>query len=211
MNRALIVGLLLGLAAFAQRPLPPAQPHGNWWLAASADKREGFLVGFYECGYMMRRPFAELQDNLVVDAVRDYFAGSVALRSRSVVQAIQDLESGWKETGGIKFSVAAPSDEYDGDVWAGGGGLAARKEGIVLGFLECQETEMGLRPTLSPRDLTSRLDALYGVSYDEQSLLQAKQDDEKLGPAILRFEGLKWPPPSDRRQQSETRPTSAGR
>ena len=212
MKWELAIALLFGLAALAQGPKakPFAQPDGHWWLAANADRRDGFETGYFECStFLLGHAVPDSGPGDKVNApVTAFYAGSGKNLSVPIARVIARVDREARQSGRYPVVHPNPSNEYDGNSWWGG--TEQQREGMALGFLACQQAEMGLPPTLTAGQLKAKLDNWFGY-VDHQTPTQGRRGSEKLGPAILRFEGLKWPPPSDRRQQSETRPTSAGR
>src|SRR6185437_2149202 len=190
----LALGLAVGLPAAAQAPKAAAYtpPDGHWWLSASSEERDGFLIGYFECySFMLRKevPSGRPGGGLLQAVTDTYDNGSESAPVSSVIQLLFDR---WRKGHRYRFVRADPANEYDGEWWRQAGDEDHAREGIIAGFLACQSAEQHLEVKTPVAVLVARVSRWYGVDPRDDSVISEKTDNDKLGAVIVRAE--KEPP-----------------
>lgn len=177
--------------ARAQKAVP-TQPDGHWWLAANADERGGFQVGFDECtAFDLARQVPRVKATTWVAAITGYYRDHPSSLGLPVGAVAFRVQTGWRRTGAYRFVRADPQNEYDGEVWRV---LDTGREGIVMGFTACRASELHERFTVPAAVVVKRVNTLYGVDVNDPGSIDAAKSKQKLGAVILRAEKEKLKP-----------------
>ncbi|MGH9475364.1 MAG: hypothetical protein ACRD1C_03415 [Terriglobales bacterium] len=192
MTRALCLAVLLAVFGCARAPAPAATPpfvppDGHWWLNANAEQRDGFLIGYAECdALMLGHAAASISAPNLEAAITRYYQARPDRKDEPVITAINALSAAWKRTGAYHFVHANPSYEYDGETWREG--TDPDRDGMIRGFLACQEAELGARVRVPVEVLIQRVSAWYGIDPHDESIASGKTINDKLGAVILHAE-----------------------
>jgi hypothetical protein len=180
--------LLASLAIIAAQnpPRKPPAPDGHWWLSATREQRDGFLIGYFEChSFTLRKPaLSGPEGDGLMRAVTDAYEKQG--KDTVIASVIQALSKRWLQERRYHLVWADPPDEWDGNnLWP----LFREMPGIVQGFLACQIANGQHPPAASPRTLVARVYKWYGLNikkYPNTDLGPHAHD--KLGAVILRAE-----------------------
>lgn len=179
--------LMLLCAGWAQAPRRPAfrPPDGHWWLTASAQARDGFVIGAGDWDIFTRRTVPHMSRLAFAAALTRSYRQHPGKLGLAVTTVISALQRHWRRTGKHRFVMV--TDEYTGDdIWWNA--TAANQDGIILGFLACQAAEQGLRITIPVKILVQRVSAWYGVVPGKDGVVNPKTINDKLSAVILRAE-----------------------
>lgn len=193
--------LALSLGAWGQAKRQTFKPSdGHWWLNASSDEQDGFMIGYDECSsFVLRRQGPDASRYEIEDAVTGvYNEGSEGV---PVAAVIKSLFERWRKEHRYHFVRADPSNEYDGDIWWQSS--YAGRGGIIRGFEACQHAEAGEHSSssVSVASLIDRVSWWYGMdpikNEDTDQAREAKHGGDKLGAVIL------WAEKESQRRRSD--------
>lgn len=179
--------LLLAVAGCAAQPPRRAAftpPDGHWWLAASAESRDGFDIGYDECdGTMLRWDGPSMSRATFEARVTSYYRTHPEDLDVAAAKVFARVEAPWRTS---RTRPIPPDNDYDGDMWWSA--TAANQAGIIRGFLACQAAEQGLGSTVPVPILVQRVSRWYGVDPHKEGVVNPATIHDSLKQVILRAE-----------------------
>lgn len=159
-------------------------PDGHWWIAASAEARDGFDIGYDECagtrlswhGPAMSRPAFE-------EAVTKYYHTHPEGIGIPVATVLARLEAPWRTS---RVRPCPAGNDYNGDMWWPA--ATANQDGIIRGYLACQAAEHGLRIAVPVPVLIERVSKWYGVDPNQEGIVNPTTIHDSLSAVILHAE-----------------------
>jgi hypothetical protein len=178
-----LLSIALAVCPAAQSP----RYDGRWWNTASADQRDGFLSGYLDC-YVYDARGNDYSGRSIQQQIAEV---SVFYRARPerletlVAEVVRGL------TGPHDRRPTARHGAYDGEFWRQTS-LAGRTA-FIAGYLACQTGDLHAAFPASPEAYARAISAWYGISDTDESQLNEKRANDKIGDILLRWRGKPAP------------------
>jgi hypothetical protein len=161
----------------------PARPYdGSWWKSLSVSEQDAFVSGYLDC-YIWDAQRTDYSDKPIRqqrDSISSFYRANPQFASTPVPELLRKLaRTGGPNRGAERHGV------YGGDFWRQ---LSATgRVAFLRGYIACNSLYMTTRFSRTPETYAKTISRWYGVSDADESQLNDKTANDKIGDVLARL------------------------